>query len=128
PHEFRIAEKSRAVGVGHFHRLDHEMRALDRGGTENGKIVALKDIKYLDEVNAARRRWRHRENLVAAIVARNRRSLDRLIARQVLARHRPARRAHAGCDLSRDPPLIESARPPLGYLLQRIGKVALHEE
>src|SRR6202158_849350 len=65
PHEFRIAEKPRTVGVSDFHRLDHEMRTLDRGGAENGKIVALKDVQDLDEMNAARRRPRHRENLVA---------------------------------------------------------------
>ena len=125
-HHRRIAEIGGAVGIGAPHRLDHQVQP--RGVVLLVELVAFEDVEHLDQHDAARRRRRHRDDLVAAIAAAHRPAHMRAIVLEVVRGHDAAGGLHRGGELLGDRTLVECARPALRDRFQRVGEVALHQQ
>ena len=92
-----------------------------------GKVEALQDIEHFDQLDAAGRWRRHRDNVVAAISAAHRHTLDRAVALQIVDGHDATRGLHGGGNFFRDRTDIERVRSVLGDGLESIGQIALHQ-
>ena len=90
------------------------------------QIERLEHVQHLDERDAARRRRRHRDDLVAAIHRAQRLADGRLVFLQVFECEDAAARLHLGDDELRRLAFVEVARVRLDPL-QRGGELGLHE-
>ena len=72
------------------------------------EVVALEDVEHLDQRDAAGARRRHRDDLVAAIRAADRRALLRLVLREILLGDQPAVAPHLRGDQSRGLARVEA--------------------
>jgi hypothetical protein len=121
----RVAEKFRPVEIATLHRLDQKMRA--RRVVHLAELVTLEDVEHLEQHDAPGRRRRHRENVVTAIAAADRRVFDRLVAGKIGARHDAARRLHGAGDVGGDGAVIERGGSVAGDVVERVGKIALDQ-
>ncbi|MPN34291.1 hypothetical protein SDC9_181784 [bioreactor metagenome] len=79
-HKIRVAQILRAVGVGIFLRFSHYLHGISAAKPVLLHIEVFENIEDLYDVNTARgRRW-HGEDLISAIVAANRRTIHGFIA------------------------------------------------
>src|SRR5262249_50356581 len=122
-HARGIAQKFGAVEIGALHRLDYDMKPRRR--VELAEWIALEDVKHLDQGDAARGGRRHGNEAIATVTADFRRALDRLVAREIVARHDAAgglnRRRQSLSGLA----LIKRARTLARDGGKRIGEGAL---
>ena len=77
--EVRVAEIVGAVGVGAAHRFGEKMQVQRRVVTNLGKLKAFEDVQHLNQYDTARARWRHADDVVAAVGARDRFAFDGLV-------------------------------------------------
>ena len=122
-----IAEIARPVGIGALHGLDHHMQRRDRALLHVLHRKALEDVQGLQQHDAAGRWLRHRDNVIAAIAAADRRPDDGLIRFQVVRRHDAAGVADRLHELGRDRTLVKSAWTLFGDRCQRRGEVGLDQ-
>ncbi len=95
---------------------------------ELGEIVAFEDVQDLDDMNAARRRRRHRDDIVAAIGSAHRLALNRRVGLEVFLGDEPAVPLHLIFDQLGNGPLVEPARALGGNGAERLGEVRLAKE
>ena len=81
--EVGVAEMERAVGEGAAHRFGHDMEVLRGTETGVGEFVALQDVQHFDQRDAAGTRGRHRDDLVAAVLAADGLAHLRFVRREV---------------------------------------------
>ena len=124
-HRVRIAEKKGAVGVGALHRLDDQEQRLRRGLVR--QVVAFEDVEHFNKHDAAGRRRRHRDDVIAAIGAAHRRALDDAIGLEIVGGHDAAGGLHRSGDLLRNLAFVKCLRTVLRDGEQRVGKVGLYE-
>ena len=105
--EIGVAQVLAAVGIGELHRLGHEVDGLGAARAEKADRIALEDVQDLDDVHAARGWRRHRDDLVAAVVALHRRAHHRLVAPEVVEAQMTAGAPHRGHDLLADRAAVE---------------------
>ena len=91
------------------------------------QIVAFQNIEHLDQHDAAGRRRRHRDDVIAAISAAHRRALDGAIIFEIVGGHDAAGSLHRRGDLLRDVAVIECLRSALRDGRERGGEIGLHE-
>ena len=92
-----------------------------------GKVEALQDIEHFDQLDAAGRWRRHRDNVIAPISAAHRHTLDRAVALQIVDGHDATRGLYGGGNFFRDRTEIERVWSVLGDELESICQIALHQ-
>ena len=122
-----IAEIAGAVGIGALHRLDHDMQRGRRALLHVGHRKAFEDVQRFQQHRAAGRRQRHRDDVVAAIIAAHRRAEQRLVGFQIVRRHDAAGIADRLRQFFRDRSFIESARSLFGDRRQRRRQIGLDQ-
>ena len=123
--EVGIAEELRAIGVGALHRLGHQVDLRGRGEPHRLEVVALEDVQHLDQADAAGRGRRHRDHLVAAVGALDRRAPDRGVVLEILARDQAAVREHFLLEQQRRLAFVEAGRPLRGDAVERAREIGL---
>ncbi len=88
---------------------------------------ALEDVQCLQQHDAPRRRLRHRDDVVTAIGAADRRADDRLIRFEIVKRHDAAGVTNRLHQSFGDRPLVKPARPLFGNRRKRRRQVGLHK-
>src|SRR5262252_5053232 len=91
------------------------------------ELVSFKNVEHLHQDYAAGGGRRHRDDAVAAIIAKGGRALDRPVALEILARHDAARRTDGGDELVGHGAAIEGPWSLLRDCTQRVGKIALDQ-
>ena len=127
-HEVGVAQIARAVGERASGGLDDEVGARRRAESHRLQVVALEDVQLLEQADAARADRRHRDDVVAAIGAGERRALLRLIGLQVRPRDEAAVCRHVLLDEGGRLAFVESGRALVGDALQRPGQVGLLQD
>ena len=103
---------------------------MDRGGRIRPQFVngkTFENVEDLDDVDAAGRGWRHRDDLAASVGATHDLPLDRLVGGEILNGHAATSRGYGCCDPARRLALIESARSLRCDEIEARGEIALHE-
>ncbi len=126
-HEIRVAQILGAVGVGVFFRLGHNLHRVGAAEAIFMQVEILKNIEDLHDVDPARRRRRHRIDLITAVVAAHRRALHRFVIRQIGFGDKPAVFGHLVGYLVGNRALIEGVRAIFGDKLQAFCKIRLHQ-
>ena len=122
-----IAEIARAIGVGAFHRLDDQMQRGRGALLHVGHRKAFEDIQRLQQHDAARRRQRHRHDVIAAIVAAHRRADHRLVGFEIVCCHDAAGVGDRLHQLLGDGSFVEAARTLFDDCRQRCREIALDQ-
>ena len=115
--EVRVAEVAVAVDVGVAHRLDLIVHRLRRAEARVLERIALEDVEDLADDHAARARRRRGDDVIAAVVAFDRRELARRVLVEVGLRDEALAGAARGDDGARDRALVEA----VGARLARSG-------
>ena len=108
----RVAEPGGAVRIGRLHGLCHEMHGIGAAGLELRQVEALEDVEDLHEMDAARARRRHRDDLLPAIGSPHGRPDHRPVRGEVADRHDAAGAADGGGDFFSDRSRVEGVRAP----------------
>jgi hypothetical protein len=125
--EIRIAEVARAVRIGALHRLGHQVHGVRGGEAHRREIVAFEQVQHLDQHDAARARRRHRDHLVAAVGAANRRPFLCRVVLQIFARDQAAVGQHLLFEQHRRLALVEAGRPFGRNPLERPCEIGLFQ-
>ena len=124
--EIGIAEIPRAIEVGAAHRFDLQVQGRRGQQPLRLEVVRLEDVQHLDQRHAAGADRRHRDDLVAAIEAAQRRALPGLVLRQILSRDQAAVRFHVVGDAIRDPAFVEDVGAVRGDRAERLAEIGEH--
>ena len=87
----------------------------------------LEQLQHLNDMNATRTRWRHRDDLVAAILAGDRSAFDDAISGKVACVDQAVILLHVGNDATGDTPGVERIGPVALELAERPGEIGLSE-
>ena len=112
---------------GAAQRLSQVMQRLRRLKAKAGNRIAREDVKRFAQHDATRTRRRGRNDMIAAIVALNWRTLYRAVGSKIGHRHDPAVRLASGNDTPCRFALVKSVRAIGGNRLQNIGQVGLNQ-
>ena len=93
---------------------------------ERGDVKTLQNIQHLRDVHAGRRGRRRPEDFPAAIIGADRRALDGLVGRQILARDKAAMGLHVVGEDIAERPVIQRLLAVLRYIGQRLRIFRLH--
>ena len=91
------------------------------------RSIRLEDVQHLDQRHAAGAGRRHRDDLVAAERASNRRALLRCVRREIGLRDQAAVGRHVLGDAIGDPSLVEDVGAVRRDRAQRLAEVLQHE-
>src|SRR5439155_8977141 len=126
-HKVRIAQVAVAIDVRMAHGFDLIVHRLRGTKTQIFERITLEDIEDLADHHAARARRRRRHDVIAAVVAFDRRQLAHLVLLQIRLGDDALARGARGRDGIGDRTLVEGNRALLRNQAQRLRQVLLHQ-